>query len=48
VFKKMQEDRDKNISGIREKLTNAEQSVFSKWRDDETKRMEKAVPPSEK
>lgn len=48
VFKKMQEDRDKNISAIREKLTNAEQPVFSKWRDDETRRMEKAVPPPEK
>ena len=48
VFKKMQEDHDKNIDAIREKLTNAEQSVFSKWRDDETRRMEKAVPPSDK
>jgi predicted transcriptional regulator len=48
VFKKMEEDREKNISSIREKLTNAEQPVFSKWRDDETKRMEKAIPPPEK
>jgi predicted transcriptional regulator len=48
VFKKMDEDRDKNIAAMREKLTNAEQPVFSKWRDDETKRMQKAVPPSEK
>lgn len=48
VFKKMEEDRDKNISAIREKLTDAEQPVFTKWRDDETKRMEKAVPPPAK
>ena len=48
VFKKMEEDREKNIAAIREKLTNDEQPVFSKWRDDETKRMEKAVPPAEK
>jgi hypothetical protein len=43
VFKKMQEDMDKNISAIREKLTDAEQPVFTKWRNDETKRMETAV-----
>ncbi|MFZ1219321.1 MAG: hypothetical protein WAO00_08505 [Chthoniobacterales bacterium] len=43
VFKEMQEDRDKNISAIREKLTDAEQPVFTKWRDAETKRMENAV-----
>jgi predicted transcriptional regulator len=45
VFKKMSEDQDKNVSAIREKLTDAEQPVFSKWRDDETKRMQNAVPP---
>jgi len=43
VFKKMQEDTDKNISAIRENLTDAEQPVYSKWRNDETKRMENAV-----
>ena len=48
VFKKMQEDHDKNIDAIRDKLTNAEQPVFSKWRDAETKRMQNAVPPPEK
>ena len=48
VFKKMQDDHDKNIDAIREKLTNAEQPVFSKWRDDETKRMQNAVPPPQK
>jgi predicted transcriptional regulator len=45
VFKKMSEDQDKNVSAIREKLTDAEQPVFSKWRDDETRRMQNAVPP---
>ena len=43
VFKKMQEDTDKNVSAIREKLTDAEQPIFTKWRNDETKRMENAV-----
>ena len=43
VFKKMQEDTDKNVSAIREKLTDAEQPVFTKWRNDETKRMQDAV-----
>jgi hypothetical protein len=43
VFKIMQEDKDKNMSTIREKLTDAEQPVFTKWRNSETERMEKAV-----
>ena len=43
VFKKMQEDKDKKMSTIREKLTDAEQPVYTKWRNDETERMEKAV-----
>ena len=43
VFKKMQEDTDKNIFAIKEKLTNAEQPVYTKWRDGETKRMQDAV-----
>ena len=34
---------DKNVSAIREKLTDAEQPVFTKWRNGETERMEKAV-----
>ena len=48
VFKKMSEDMDQNVAAIREKLTDAEQPVFSKWRDDETRRMQNAVPPPEK
>ena len=48
VFKKMSEDMDKNVAAIREKLTDAEQPVFSKWRDDETRRMQNAVPPPQK
>ena len=43
VFKKMQEDTDKNAAAIREKLTDAEQPVFTKWRNGETERMEKAL-----
>ena len=43
VQKKRQEDMDKNVSAIREKLTDAEQPVFTKWRNSETERMEKAV-----
>ena len=43
VFKRKQEDMDKNMSTIREKLTDAEQAVYTKWRNDETERMEKAV-----
>ena len=45
VFKKMSDDTDKNIDAIRNKLTDTEQSVFTKWRNAETERMEKAVPP---
>jgi hypothetical protein len=40
---KMQEDMEKNVSAIREKLTDAEQSVFTKWRNDETDRMQNAL-----
>ena len=40
---KMQEDMDKNVGAIREKLTDAEQAVFTKWRNEETERMEKAL-----
>ena len=43
VFKKMSEDKDKNMSAIREKLTDAEQPVYTKWRNGETERMEKAA-----
>ena len=43
VFKKMSEDKDKNMSAIREKLTDAEQPVYTQWRNGETERMEKAV-----
>jgi hypothetical protein len=40
---KMQEDMEKNVSAIREKLTDPEQSVFTKWRNDETERMQNAL-----
>jgi len=43
VHKRMQEDMDKNMSTIREKLTDAEQPVYTKWLKGETERMEKAV-----
>ena len=43
VNKKMLDDMDKNVSAIREKLTDAEQPVFTKWRNGETERMEKAL-----
>ena len=43
VNKKRLEDMDKNVSAIREKLTDAEQPVFTKWRNSETERMEKAL-----
>ena len=43
VHKRRQEDMDKHVSAIREKLTDAEQPVFTKWRNGETERMEKAL-----
>ena len=43
VNKKRLDDMDKNVSAIREKLTDAEQPVFTKWRNGETERMEKAL-----
>jgi hypothetical protein len=41
--KKMTDDMDKNAPAMREKLTDAEQPVFTKWRNEETERMQKAL-----
>ena len=43
LMAKMSEDTDKNAIAIREKLTDAEQPVFTKWRDSETVRMQEAI-----
>ena len=43
INKKRLDDMDKNVSAIREKLTDAEQPLFTKWRNGETERMEKAL-----
>jgi hypothetical protein len=43
ISKKMTEDSDKNAIATREKLTDAEQPIFTKWRDGETVRMQNAL-----